>query len=136
MIGEFTAQIYYEDRLVEPSVEFKEFDEAPVNSSGGENDRSNCIAPSYGMFDSFAKRAELDPVLTELFNNIANSKERAVILTYDLLHRMKKAREKYDQPEILPDGSTNYDYKRLEWFCWWWEWALKNCKYPTMVIQP
>jgi hypothetical protein len=35
---------------------------------------------------------------------------------------------------VLPEGYDE-DLSFLEWFEWWFEWAVKNCKRPILIIQ-
>lgn len=63
----------------------------------------------------------------------------AVALDEDYLERFEQAREYWRGHPVREwsiEQNENHDDingRRLRWLCWWTEWALENCEYPTFV---
>ncbi len=100
-----------------------ELPNSPMNSN---DNHSNTVAPSYSAWAEFCKRTGLKEIFaTDL---LAKHPGHAK-LTKSHLKTFEKARDAY----FKQNDQDRYDIKRLNWLCWWTDWALKNCETPSML---
>lgn len=144
-IGEAEVDVIYEERRARIFVAGLELPESPLNST---DVHTNYCWPSYCGWSEFCERVGLTRVFyagargCDQLGNFWNDEDGnsyegilcqhpgAVALTPAHLKAFQKARDSH----FVYDATTEaivYDNRRLEWLCWWTNWALKNCQYPT-----
>jgi len=149
-IGEFEPEIYEEERSARGAVRIEDPEEVGgvLNSS----DRyDNQCWPSYIVWHDFCEEVGLLPEFyggkragsrgkeVPYFDAPSQGETEGLLyrhpgaapLTRDHLHSFVEAKLRYEKrPE---DEQDEYVLRRLNWLCWWTEWALRNCEYPTFA---
>jgi len=145
-IGEFSYCVEYDERYVSVSCESHSAKGAPLDPTGTDGSRGNWNYPSYTQWRDFSRKVGLEALFyaqttrgPDRFvgesggwhDGLLSLHPGAQPLTADHLAAFRHARERWT-PAPGDDGVC-WVLRRLDWLCFWTEWALKNCKHPTFA---
>lgn len=140
-IGEAEPCINLEDRYACIHVNALELPESPLNST---DVHTNYCWPSYTGWANFCEDFGLSDVFYagshgrgwwkddqgKEHDGLIIRHPGAVELLPCHLKAFQHARERFYVKDATSDKDV-YNNRRIDWLCWWTDWALKNCKYPT-----
>jgi len=154
-IGEPHIEYYPEDGYMKISVEHISLETAPDFGFGDISGKSNGRHPGYSQMHDFCRTSGLYELFFDEYNGFLRPHPGCKPITQEHLQVIMEARVKWEKehpnckenlpsPDKEPKGldwsgldeySKKYDwtYARLVWYEFWFDWALKNCKMPSIA---